>query len=415
MSEEHALAMERQAGSWRTSIVTVVALTSAMQALMAFAGMILASIAPEAAASLGVPTAYVGYQVSLIFGCGIVTSMLAGDAIQRWGACRTSQASLVVATAGCLLITVPNLAAVALGSALVGLAYGFTNPAGAHLLHRFAPPGRRNLVFSIKQAGVPLGGVLAGVMGPAITLAFGWHWVAYLGAALILATTFAAEAVRGTWDDDRGSVARLCGRLFQGLRLVAAIPTLRWLSLSGIAYLFVQLSLSGFTVATLVEDVQLSLVEAGLMLAVVQTAAAVGRIGWGWLADRHAAGPAILVLLGIIMSACAVATAFMTPVWSLSAVGVLLFAFGASAVGWNGIYYAEIARHAPPGTVAAATGGALALGYLGILLGPAAFSLIHGLTGSYTMTFGVFGSVSLIGTAFAFASRRAAIRRQEPT
>ena len=40
-----------------------------------------------------------------------------------------------------------------------------SSPAGSEILQRFSPPPIRNLVFSIKQTGVPLGGVLAGA-GP---------------------------------------------------------------------------------------------------------------------------------------------------------------------------------------------------------------------------------------------------------
>ena len=44
----------------------------------------------------------------------------------------------------------------------VGLSNGAANPAGSEVLTRFTPPAHRNVVFSIKQAGVPLGGVIGG-------------------------------------------------------------------------------------------------------------------------------------------------------------------------------------------------------------------------------------------------------------
>ena len=48
-----------------------------------------------------------------------------------------------------------------LASVLIGLSNGTANPAGSEVLQRFTPPAHRNFVFSIKQAGVPLGGVIA--------------------------------------------------------------------------------------------------------------------------------------------------------------------------------------------------------------------------------------------------------------
>jgi hypothetical protein len=41
------------------------------------------------------------------------------------------------------------------------------------LLARFTPPDRRNIVFSLKQTGVPLGGILTAAVTPAIAVNFG--------------------------------------------------------------------------------------------------------------------------------------------------------------------------------------------------------------------------------------------------
>jgi len=51
-------------------------------------------------------------------------------------------------------------------------------------------------------------------------------------------------------------------------------------------------------------------------------------------------------------------------------------AFGGTAIGWNGVYLAEIARKAPPGKAGLATGGALFFTYFGVLLGPPAFAFL---------------------------------------
>ena len=63
------------------------------------------------------------------------------------------------------------------GSALaLGLGYGLLTPSASHLLARFAPAERRNLIFSLKQTGVPFGGIGAALITPAIAVTFGWRW-----------------------------------------------------------------------------------------------------------------------------------------------------------------------------------------------------------------------------------------------
>ena len=181
----------------------VVAATSTVQAIMAFAGMTLATVAPEVARALDIPPSLIGYQFSLVFGCGIFTSLFAGTLIRRWGACRTTQASLLLGGTGCALTAVPHLATVGAASIVIGCAYGVTNPSASHLLSRFAAPRHRNLVFSIKQAGVPLGGILAGIIAPPMALSLGWQSVPLAVAAAVFVVMAALQFRRRAWDDDR--------------------------------------------------------------------------------------------------------------------------------------------------------------------------------------------------------------------
>jgi citrate lyase subunit beta/citryl-CoA lyase len=65
----------------------------------------------------------------------------------------------------------------------------------------------------------------------------------------------------------------------------------------------------------------------------------------------------------------------------------VLIAFGASAVGWNGVFLAEVARRAPPGKAAQATGGTLAFIYLGIVFWLPVFGLIADKAGSHQTSY----------------------------
>jgi MFS family permease len=65
----------------------------------------------------------------------------------------------------------------------------------------------------------------------------------------------------------------------------------------------------------------------------------------------------------------------------------VLFVFGASAIGWNGVYLAEVARQSPPGMAGIATAGTLAITFLGNVLGPPLFGGIAGVFGTYRAGF----------------------------
>ncbi|MBK3735190.1 MFS transporter [Azospirillum brasilense] len=315
--------------------------------------------------------------------------------------------ALALGLVGCLGIATGSLWVAALASVLLGIGYGLVNPSSSHLLNRFTPPARRNLVFSLKQTGVPLAGVLAGLTLPGIGEIAGWR-----GAALAVAAMFALLLVifapgRRVWDDDRSPGLPIRGNLMEGPRLVWRVPALRGFALMGFFFSAIQLSLMAFTVNMLVHDLHWSIVSAGLAVSVMQAAGAAARIGWGLLADRLRSGVAVLGGIGGLSAASALATAGLGPSWPVPAVIGVLTVFGVAAIGWNGVFLAEVARVAPKGTASTATGGALMFTFSGVVVGPALFATLFNTVGSYGETFALMMAFPLAGAAAVlFWSRR---------
>jgi predicted MFS family arabinose efflux permease len=386
----------------------VLALTIMVQANAAFAALVLAAIAPEVSHALGVPTSFIGYQISLVYGAAAVSSLFAGGLVPRFGACRSSQISMVLVAAGCALAAVPSLSTLMLASLVIGIGYGMTNPSASILLLRVAPGHRRNLIFSIKQTGVPLGGVMAGLLAPTAALAYGWRAAPATAAAFALLIAVVLETVRRSWDRDREARTPAGENPFESLRLVWRITPLRWLSNGCFCFAVTQLCLVGFLVTLLVEEVGFTLLEAGFLLSLTQVMGAAGRVLWGWVADHFGDGLGVLTALGLVMALGAGLTMMLGPAWPPGAVVLTFVVFGATAIGWNGVYTAEIARLAPPGAVGVATGGSLSVIFAGILIGPSVFAALFAGLGSYTAAFALPALVSLIGALSIVMARRAA-------
>ena len=87
--------------------------------------------------------------------------------------------------------------------------------------------------------------------------------------------------------------------------------------------------------------------------------------------------------------------AFVTGAWAVASVFLLSAVFGATAVGWNGVYLSEVAHIAPPGRASAATGASLALTYAGVMVLPAMFWAIVAIGGSYAAAFIATGLLTL--------------------
>jgi MFS family permease len=148
-----------------------------------------------------------------------------------------------------------------------------------------------------------------------------------------------------------------------------------------------QLSLTSFIVTYLIEDVGMTLIQAGILLSTAQASGIFGRILWGALADRCVKPRLMLGVLGMAMAAGALSAAFFSSQWPYPAMLIACALFGAAAIGWNGVYLAEVARVAKPEHAGMATGGSLFFTFCGILFGLPAFSLIVEQTGSYPFAF----------------------------
>lgn len=376
------------------------AATMIVQALVAGSLFVVPVIAPQAAADLGVDPALVGGYTAVAFTVGIVTSLAAGDLVRRWGAVRTSQICLLLSAGASLLASTGSLFLFALGAALLGAAFGPETPASSHLLARVTPPARRPLVFSLKQTGNQYGGMAAGFLMPAAALVFGWQAGLAGVGVMCAAAAVLLEPVRRRYDDDRVPDAplRVAG-LGQALRLVIADQGLRRLTVAGTAFSAMQLCLNAFLVNYGVTSLGLSLPAAGASLAVAQSAGLVGRIGWGVVAGKWCSTRALLVALGLAMSAAAGFLALATPGWPFWALAVVCALFGLTASGWNGIFLAEVARLAPEGRAGEATGGMLAACFGGLVAGPLLFGALVSSGPGYGGAYAAMALASLAGAA----------------
>ena len=388
--------------------------TTAIQAAAACALLTVPSIAPVVADELDVPASTIGTYISLLYIGASTAALAGGGVVLRYGALRLSQICLVACALG-LLLTLPSagggaaaLAIVALAAIVIGVGYGPITPASSHVLARTTSPEKMALVFSIKQTGVPAGTALAGVLVPPLTVALGWHGAIVVIAVGCIAIALAAQPLRAPLDADRDIHARVSANaLVGGLMLVARAPALRTMALVSFVYAGMQMLVSGFIVAYLNTEIGLGLVAAGTALTVANVAGVVARISWGSFSDRTGAPRATLALIGYLMAAASLAAACFTAAWPMLALLVVAAMLGATAIGWNGVYLSEVARLAPPGEAARATGGCLFFTFVGVVVLPFLFGWLQRATGSYAACFIAAAIIcASVGAVLSWSGRR---------
>ncbi len=392
--------------------------------MSAFALMAVPVLVPVESGPPRLTTAGIGAYVLFAYIGAVVGSLSAGTLVDRWGAIRTSQGALLVSVAGLALAALAP-GALMVAALLIGLGYGPITPASSHVLIRTTPPARRNLVFSVKQTGVPLGVALSGFCIPPLAAATGWVGTLLALALACGAVAAAAQPIQPELDalsppaHEPGrarafSVRQLLTQLLEPLAVIVRHPGLRTLAAVSFVLSGIQISLSSYLVSYLTREMALTALVAGSLLGLSQLGGVVGRIVWGFLSD-HRVRP--LVMLGAVALVIALAslTTGALALWHLVPpngwLAALMFTFGATASGWNGVYLAEVARQAPPGTAGKATSGTLALTFLGVIVGAPLFGLIAASPAGFAAAFGLQSLLALGVASLLFGS---GLRRAPP-
>lgn len=384
------------------------AATLAIQVFTSVAGTAVAVLAPTIAAAFGIEPRWIGIFIGLVYAGAMAASLASGGFIERYGSIRTSQACVLICAAGVAIVALAPAGApwlLAAAAIVTGLGYGPITPASSHLLARTTPSERMAITFSIKQTGVPAGVALAGAILPSLAHAAGWRAALWATVAAGVLVALAAQPVQPQLDVDRQRGRRLSLRAVLSPLAHLRTPALRRTAIVGFAYSATQVCLTSFLVVYLTEALRYPLVAAGLALSVATLGGVAGRIGWGVVADRWLRARGTLALIGALAGACAVALAFARPEWPAAVCLALAAAFGATAIGWNGVQLAEVARLAPRGNAGAVQGAVGFVTFSGVVVGPPLFALIASLASSYRVSFAALAVLSAGCAAWLFATR----------
>lgn len=265
-------------------------------------------------------------------------------------------------------------------------------PGTTKIIMDWFPPRARATGMGLKQAGVPLAGILTASTLPVIALAIGWRSaIAAVGFVIIAGGIVVGIVARDAAPAPRSTARR--GSMLSGLGQVVRNRAL-W-AISGVSVLYVttQLALISYLALYLKEvllvpvvpDEATRIVVAGGYLALCQAGGVFGRVFWGVVSDRAFKGRrmAVLAVIGVITAIVSVIVARLEPGVPLELLSALLFVYGAVAIGWNGLYHAAMAEAAGRRFSATGTGMGMTLNQFGVIGGPPLFGFVVDISGSY--------------------------------
>lgn len=342
--------------------------------------------------------ALLGYLVMSSFGLAAILSLWAGAIVDRMGS-RYALMMLFssIALAFTLMATVKDFYGLVAAAAICGIAQALANPVTNLLISQRIPPDKKAKVVGLKQSGVQVAALFAGLVLPGIAFQYGWRTA--LGMIVPVALLFAISTPLFTPRKHSGTVK---GFMFSR-------PNLLLLWLMGIQFC-VGISLSAFVTFlpsfAIRQGMPLSL--AGTLIAIFGVMGIISRIVLTPIGAKLKDESPLLLIL-IMIAACTIAETMQASPethWRLWAGAI---GMGLTAVGTNAIAMSMLIRDPAFGPVTAASGFVSVAFFGGFALGPPLYGALsnysEGLLGWNTLI-GVLLCACIMSLALAGARRK---------
>ena len=363
-----------------------------VQGLLSLSVLVVPVIAPIAGAELGVEAKSIGVFTGVMFSASMICSLMSGAISDRFSAVGAVQICLALGAAGIAMVTLSGVFALFAGGLLLGIAYGPNSAASSEILARYTPDKFRNIAFSLKQSGMPLGSVLAGGAVVVLVEPYGWRVTLLIIGAVGVVAMILMQGMKRNWDSGRvaGGTTRTRASPLAPLRAVLAERRTRLMCIASLSFIYIQFALSTFLVAYLYQEIGLSGSEAATIYAAAHMAGVVARPALGVIADGFIPPVRLLGIAGLLMCGGCIALALFTKDTPLVAFYAVTLLIGATASGWNGVGMAEVSRAIPANQVGYMMGGYLFVCFTAVVTGPLVFSGILAAGGSYQLAYGLF-------------------------
>ncbi len=407
---------------------TPLILTMLTQAAATMAAYTLSTASPHIAPDLGVENEDVAQLVAIVYGVGAISALFAPPLVHRFGGMAISLAICTAAGAMHMIAAISDtILMLGVAAIALGCCYGMTAPSSSHVLAKLAPAKRRNVIFSIRQIGVPLGGILGGLLIPPLILLGGWRLAFSAQLVFVLLLALSIYMVRHRYDFDRDHYRRIFrpSGPARVIGLLRELPELRALAFVSVIYSGIQLCFGAFLVTQIVRmHAQLPyhfvnaeeayLFASATALVTFQLSGIATRIVLGFVADAWVSARTLLAIQGMLMGISAIIAAQYDSLWPLWLILANTALAGATASAYTGLAFAEFARIGGPPRAAETTGLGAALMFGGVAIMAPLFRLGIDVFGGYAVPFLVIAALAFISAAVLILFREKPVVLSDP-
>ncbi|PGZ68111.1 MULTISPECIES: MFS transporter [Bacillus] len=262
---------------------------------------------------------------------------------------------------------------------LVGTFYSVSQPGGSKVIINWFPKENRGLAMGIRQAGIPIGGALAGVLIPFFTIKYNVTYtiniigsICIIGGLLFYIFYQDPPCVREEERQERSNIS-----FWMHLKAVICKKGLYSIYITGICMISLQMVLVGHFIKYLVIEQSITPILAGKVFSVMFFSGMIGRVILAAISDLFYKGNRrIPLFITVCTSICFILMLVMSIHVRTNVLYGVSALLGFFSIGWFSLFIAEVAESASEESVGMTVSFALTLNQIAIIVAPVLFGYI---------------------------------------
>ena len=262
---------------------------------------------------------------------------------------------------------------------LIGMFYSVSQPGGSKVILKWFRKENRGLAMGIRQAGIPIGGALAGVLIPFLTVQYNMTYaINSIACICIMGGVLFFVFYKEPYVQEEARKGHNNISFWMELKVVICKKELYPIYITGICMISLQMVLVGHFMKFLAGEQSITFIVAGTVFSVMFFSGMIGRIALATISDVLYKGNRRIPLFIAVCASIGLMLLLVMNIHTITS-GVL---YGVSAllgffsIGWFSLFIAEVAELASEESVGITVGLALTLNQIAIIVAPVLFGYI---------------------------------------
>ena len=358
------------------------------QVMVSFVGRSLAPLTILIGNDLSLSRTQIGLLPAALFLGQSLSAIPSGLMVDRLGSKKQLFGTIIILGISFILISLTEQFYLLLLIVVVGGgAYAAMHPTTNRGILYWFPQRNRGTAVGIKQMGITIGSALAALLLLPLAKEIGWRPALFISCLLLLVI---GTLVSYYYQDAKDSVIVKNSivnknNLVKDLRNLIKNRSVLLLSISAMGLQGAQLCLTTYIILFAFEKLQMTLVLAGFLLVIAEVGGSIGRVAWGAVSDKFFTGNRMIIMyiVTILTGLCALVCTILAPTTPLVVIFLVVFIFGFSISGYNGVWMTIIIELVEKEKSGLATGVTVTISSWGVLIIPPLFGFIVDSTSSY--------------------------------